>query len=109
MLAVAGSVGWLSLAEERAEPMWVIGEQLAGQHLSDPESLEELTRLFPVAESAGVQTAIAGILIRSDFKTIATPELVQTLRQHRLGPSGREDLIDVLIRRLASAVASPRL
>jgi len=84
-------------------------ETLAGQHLSDPESLEELTRLFPVAESAGVQTAIAGILIRSDFKTIATPELVQTLRQHRLGPPGREDLIDVLIRRLASAVASPRL
>jgi hypothetical protein len=84
-------------------------DTLAGQHLSDPESLEELTRLFPVAESAGVQTAIAGILIRSDFKTIATPELVQTLRQHRLGPPGREDLIDVLIRRLASAVASPRL
>ncbi|TMH46081.1 MAG: hypothetical protein E6H60_15245 [Betaproteobacteria bacterium] len=84
-------------------------ETLAGQHLSDPESLEELTRLFPVAESAGVQTAIAGILIRSDFKTIATPELVQTLRQHRLGPPGREGLIDVLIRRLASAVASPRL
>ena len=30
------------------------------------ESLEELTRLFPVAESAGVQTAIAGVLIRAD-------------------------------------------
>ncbi|HEY2967345.1 MAG TPA: hypothetical protein VGK75_03170 [Casimicrobiaceae bacterium] len=84
-------------------------ETLASQRVSDPESLEELTRLFPVAESAGVQNAIAGILIRSDFKTIATPELVQTLRQHRLGPPGREDLIDVLIRRLASAVASPRL
>jgi hypothetical protein len=84
-------------------------ETLASQRVSDPESLEELTRLFPVAESAGVQTAIAGILIRSDFKAIATPELVQTLRQSRLKSPDRADLIDVLIRRLASALGSSRL
>jgi len=47
-----------------------------------------------------VQRAIAGILIRSDFELIATPELVRALRDHRLkSPDGR-DLIDVLIRRL---------
>jgi hypothetical protein len=75
-------------------------DTLAGQHLSDPESLEELARLFPIAASAGVQTAIAGILIRSDYQAIATPELVQTLRQSRLKASVGADMIDVLFRRL---------
>jgi hypothetical protein len=75
-------------------------DTLADQHLSDPESLEELTRLFPLAESVGVQTAIAGVLIRADYKAIAKPELVQTLQQHRLRASNGADLIDVLIRRL---------
>ena len=73
---------------------------LALQHVSDPESLEELARLFPLAGSAGVQTAIAGVLIRSDYKSIAKPELVQTLQRHRLPSSNGADLIDVLIRRL---------
>ena len=56
-------------------------ETLASQRLSDPDSLEELARLFPLTESVGVQTAIAGVLIRSDYQAIATPEFVQTLRQ----------------------------
>ena len=42
-------------------------------HLSDPRNPGRLARLFPVAESAGVQTAIAGVLIRSDYQAIATP------------------------------------
>ena len=75
-------------------------DTLARHHLSDQESLEELARLYPVADSVRVQTAIAGILIRSDYGKIANPELVQTLRQHRLKSAGGEDLIDVLIRRL---------
>src|SRR3984893_6271539 len=75
-------------------------DTLAHQHLSDPESLEELARLFPLAGSAGVQTAIAGVLIRSDYKSIAKPELVQTLQRHRLPSSNGADLIDVLIHRL---------
>ena len=72
-------------------------EALARLRLSDRESLEELARLYPVAESAGVQTAIAGVLIRADYRTIARPELVQTLREHRLksgagaGPDRRPD------------------
>jgi hypothetical protein len=74
-------------------------ETLARHQLSDPESLEELARFFPVAGSASVQTAIAGILIRSDYPSSARPELAQTLRQHRLKSQGDEDLIDVLIRR----------
>jgi hypothetical protein len=75
-------------------------DTLADQHLSDPESLEALTRLFPLAESVGVQTAIAGVLIRADYKPIATRELVQTLQHHRLWAANGADLIDVLIRRL---------
>jgi hypothetical protein len=73
---------------------------LALQQLSDPQSLEELARLFPLAASAGVQTAIAGVLIRSDYKSIAKPELVQTLQRHRRPSSNGQDLIDVLIHRL---------
>jgi len=75
-------------------------ESLARLRLSDRESLEALTRLYPVAESAGVQTAIAAVLIRADYRSIARPELVQTLRDHRLKSGAGQDLIDVLIRRL---------
>jgi hypothetical protein len=78
-------------------------DTLAPYHLSDRESLEALTRLFPLAKSVNVQRAIAGILIRSDFRTIATPEVVKTLRQSRLKSPDGADLIDVLIRRLQSS------
>ena len=84
-------------------------DTLAGQQLTDPESLEELTRLFPAAESSGVQMAIAGILIRSDYQAIATPELVQTLRQSRLSSSSGNNLIDILIRRLQEEMDPPQL
>ena len=75
-------------------------ETLARLGLSDREGLEELTRLFPVAETAGVQMAIAGVLIRADAEAISYPELVQTLRQRRLKSASGGDVIDVLIRRL---------
>jgi hypothetical protein len=75
--------------------------QALGRHrLSDPESLEALARLFPVAESLTVQTAIAGVLIRADYTAIARPELVRTLREHRRKSPNGDDLIDALIRRL---------
>ena len=75
-------------------------DTLASQHLSDPDSLDELARLFPVAQSAGVQMAIAGILVRSDYPATATPELAQSLRQSRIKGSAGPDMIDVLLRRL---------
>jgi hypothetical protein len=78
-------------------------DTLARYHLSDRESLEELTRLFPRAKSVNVQRAIAGILIRSDFQAIATPELVKTLREGRLKSPDGADLIDALIRRLQTS------
>src|SRR5258706_2130443 len=75
-------------------------ETLARLRVSDGESLEALARLYPVAESPGVQTAIAAVLIRGDYQTIANPELVQTLREHRLKSGSGHNVIDVLIRRL---------
>ena len=75
--------------------------QALGRHrLSDPESLDELARLFPVAESLTVQNAIAGVLIRADYAAISRPELVRTLREHRRKGARGDDVIDALIRRL---------
>jgi hypothetical protein len=73
---------------------------LAHHRLSDRTTLEALTRLYPVTKSVNVQRAIAGILIRSDYQQIATPELVRALQEHRLKSPDGQDLIDVLIRRL---------
>lgn len=75
-------------------------ETLAAYRLGDKEILEELTQLFSLAKSIDVQRAIAGILIRSDYGAIASPELVRVLRQHRLKSPDGADVIDVLLRRM---------
>jgi hypothetical protein len=80
-------------------------DTLALHRVSDHESLELLTRLFPVAKSVNVQRAIAGILIRSDFDAIAKPDLVRALREKRLKSPDGQDLIDVLIRRMQASLA----
>ena len=75
--------------------------QALGRHrLSDPESLDALARLYPVAESLTVQNAIAGVLIRADYAAISRPELVRTLREHRRKGARGDDVIEALIRRL---------
>jgi hypothetical protein len=75
-------------------------DTLAGQRVADSESLQELARLFPVARSVHVQRAIAGILIRSDYRMLARNDLAQSLRKTRLRSPDGEDVIDALIRRL---------
>jgi hypothetical protein len=77
-------------------------DTLAGQGITDRESLEDLTRLFAQAGSGGVQLAIAGILLRSDYQMIASADLLQLLRQHRRKSSSSDDMVDVLIRRVQS-------
>jgi hypothetical protein len=74
-------------------------DALALHHLTDADSLEALARLFAATDSAGVQAAIAGVLIRSDYEAIDSPQLMRTLRQYRLKVAGGE-LIDALIRLL---------
>ena len=93
---VANRIAEMSASDAQVQVL----DALALNPVSDRESLEALTRLFPVARSAGVQAAIAGVLLRADYQAIATPELVQSLRQSRLKSRPGEDLIDVLIRRL---------
>jgi len=78
-------------------------ESLAALRVSDPQSLDALTRLFPRTKSVDVQRAIAGVLIRADYQAMAKPEVARALRQHRLKSPDGEDLIDVLIRRLQIA------
>ena len=77
-------------------------ETLARLRLSDRESLETLARLFPVAESPGVQTAIAGVLIRADYRhdrrRPSSCKRCASIGSKSAG--GGQDLIDVLIRRL---------
>jgi hypothetical protein len=73
---------------------------LASQHLSDPETLEALARLFPGAATPDVQAAIAGVLLRSDLDAIATPEMAERLRESRLDTGRRPDVVDALLHRL---------
>ena len=75
-------------------------DTLSGLRLSDPVSIEALVRLFQDTDSAEVQAAIAGVLIRSDIDASRKVDLEKTLRQHRLATGGREGVVDVLLRRL---------
>jgi hypothetical protein len=75
-------------------------ETLARHRLSDPQSLDELTRLFPVSRSVDVQRAIAAVFIRADLQQLRKPEMVRVLSQNRLKSPAGDDIIDILIRRL---------
>jgi hypothetical protein len=78
-------------------------DTLASYQLSDRETLGALAQLFSLTKFVSVQRAIAGVLIRSDYGTIAGPELVRLLREHRLKSPDGTDLIDVLIRRIEAS------
>jgi hypothetical protein len=73
-------------------------ETLARRGVADPGSLDALTRLYTTTRSPDVQSAVAGILIRSDLDAIGRSALLDTLRLHRVKPTGGATLVDVLIR-----------
>jgi hypothetical protein len=75
-------------------------DTLARHRLSDHQSLDELARFFPTAESVDVQRAIAAVFIRSDYRLLPKPEMVRVLSQSRLKSTNGDDIIDILIRRL---------
>ena len=76
-------------------------ETLARMNVTDHDILEALAHSFANARSVGVQRAIAEIFLRSGVRNLPKPELVTLLRDHRIkSPDGREDLVDVLIKRL---------
>ena len=96
--AVTSGIGRMTAAGAQVRAL----ETLAKQRLADPQSLQEIARLFPLARSLEVQRAIAGILIRSDTKMLVRADLARSLRQHRLKSPDGNDMIDVLIRLLQS-------
>ena len=78
-------------------------DTLARLNITDREILEELAQAFASAKSLSLQRSIAEVFIRTDPKAIPRLELASVLRQHRLrSPDHREDIIDVLIKRLSS-------
>jgi hypothetical protein len=97
---VAASIARMNNQEAQVRAL----DTLAQHRLTDAQSLDELTHLFPMTKSLEVQRAIAGILIRADYRAIAKPELVQALRTHRRKSSDGQDLIDILIRRLQASL-----
>jgi hypothetical protein len=98
MRTIASSIGRMSAAGAQVRAL----EALAKQRLADPQSLQEIARLFPRARSLQVQRAIADILIRSDYRTLERADLARSLRQHRLKSPDGNDVIDALIRLLQS-------
>ena len=72
-------------------------EVLARHYLSDREVLLMLIDLYAKTSSPAVQDAVAGILIRADRKSIATPELSRTLVEHRRPSRTGSNMIDALI------------
>ena len=97
--AVASGIGRMTAATAQVRAL----ETLAKQRLADPQSLQEIARLFPQARSLEMQRAIAGILIRADYRKLGQAELARTLSQTRLKSPDGSDVIDMLIRLLRSS------
>jgi hypothetical protein len=96
--AVAAGIGRMTSPEDQARAIDTLAKHPPQEH----GIVAALAGLFPFAKSLVVQRAIAGLLIRSDIAGIDGAKLAQSLREHRIkSPDGR-DVIDVLIRRLAT-------
>jgi hypothetical protein len=77
-------------------------ESLGRHYVSDREILDLLIGLYAQTPSWSVQAAVAGILIRADRRSIASPELLRILlTQRRRSPAGN-NMTDALIRQLQS-------
>jgi len=76
---------------------------LARHYLSDRESVEMLKQLFSRTRSPAVQNAIAGVLIRADRRAIPADDMLRTVRENRVKPSPRDNMVDALIHRLQEA------
>lgn len=97
--AIAAGIGRMSSGAAQVRAL----EALARQRLADAPSLQAIARLFPQARSLEVQRAIAGILIRSDYRQLGAGELARLLQRHRLRAPGERDVIDMLIHLLQAA------
>ena len=75
-------------------------ESLGRLHVADRAIVDLLVNLYVQTQSQEVQDAVAGILIRADRQSLASPQLVPTLREHHRSSADDNSLIDALIRRL---------
>ena len=80
-------------------------EALARHYVSDRSVLDRLVHLFAQTTSYAVQSAIAGILIRADRRSLAGEQLARELLAHRRPApgGGGDDIIDALIGTLQMA------
>jgi hypothetical protein len=91
----------LGIARMPASPAQVRALEVLGRHyVADREILDGLVRLYSQTASQPVQTAIAGILMRADRRTMAAPELLRALVQHRKAEAPPDPMTDALLRRL---------
>ncbi|MEO5701633.1 MAG: hypothetical protein ABIS17_11535 [Casimicrobiaceae bacterium] len=82
---------------------------LARHPVRDPAILAALVELYPQVNGASAQRAIAGILVRNDYRTLDVPQVVELLRAHRLPSREGSDMVDILIRRLEGASLEDRV
>jgi len=83
---------------EPGEPQVRALEALARHYVADREVLNLLTTLYARTPSWSVQEAIAGILIRADRRSLATPQLVRVLVEYRRpAPVPGDSMVDALI------------
>jgi hypothetical protein len=94
--SVVGAIARMNGSEAQVRAL----DALAQHYLSDGESLDMLTRLYSQTPSWSVQNAIAGILIRSDTRSIARQDFLRTLRERRRKPPAGDNMVDALISRL---------
>ncbi|HVO90846.1 MAG TPA: hypothetical protein VMV45_20075 [Casimicrobiaceae bacterium] len=78
-------------------------DTLARQPLADRETMTALVSLFARSRSVTVQRAVAGLLLRGDYRGIASAELVRGLRESRVKSPDGPDIVDVLLRRLQAS------
>ena len=78
-------------------------ESLGRHYLADRAILDLLIGLFSQTPSAAVQAAVAGILIRADQRSIASPQLVLTLVKNRRPSPPGDSMVDALLRKLRSS------
>ncbi len=94
----------MRIAEMSASDAQVRALESLGRHyVSDRAILEMLVQLYTHTSSWSVQAAIAGILMRAEQRSIASPELVRSLREKRLPSPAGEHMLDTLIRRLQAS------
>ena len=98
--AIATGIGRIRDADTQVRALNALG----AHRLSDPVTLEALARLFPTAETPGVQTAIAGVLIRANYHVLERVGAPQYAHAASACAASGESLVDVLIRRLQAAV-----